>query len=221
MTSCNFSRFVACFVLLLNLILLGALYGILYRLKAAEFMSYIVEDYTLMYEAIYAVFCLLYFLMFLWLCASYKMSHRLCTFNNIVFVIAGCGYVSMTSTLLGESYDALSAMRAATEQDCSQFVFGWFADMHNEYETSGKTFCSPQCPCNWAIHFDSSDANYDMAGAHNYQHCSEENVTAAIDPDHEKLFSQLEEKYFCAGLCANPGHFVFSNVNNGIPDATC
>ena len=35
------------------------------------------------------------------------------------------------------------------------------------------------------------------------------------------LFSQLEEKYYCAGLCTNPGHFVFSNVNNGIPDATC
>jgi hypothetical protein len=94
--------------------------------------------------------------------------------------------------------------------------------MHKEYETSGKTFCSPKCPCNWAIHFNSSDdESYDMAGAHNYQHCSSNVDGYEIDPDHVTLFSQLEEKYFCAGLCTNPGHFVFSNVNNGIPDATC
>jgi hypothetical protein len=113
---CNFSRFVACFVLLLNLILLGALYGILLRLKAADFMSYIVEDYTLMYEAIYALFCLLYSLMFVWVCASYKMNKKkkFCTFNNVAFVAFGYFYVTIASKLLGETYDALSAMHEAT-----------------------------------------------------------------------------------------------------------
>ena len=67
-----------------------------------------------MYEAVYALFCLLYSLMFVWLCASYKMNKKLCTFNNVAFVAFGYFYVTIASTLLGETYDALSAMHEAT-----------------------------------------------------------------------------------------------------------
>jgi hypothetical protein len=35
------------------------------------------------------------------------------------------------------------------------------------------------------------------------------------------LLVELEKEFHCAGICKNPGYYVYSNVNNGIPEVTC
>ncbi len=39
--------------------------------------------------------------------------------------------------------------------------------------------------------------------------------------DYESIFRDIEESSQCAGICSNPGFYVFSNVNNGVPNITC
>ena len=36
-----------------------------------------------------------------------------------------------------------------------------------------------------------------------------------------QLLEQVEEEFSCSGVCSNPGIFIFSNVNNGLPGDTC
>lgn len=42
-----------------------------------------------------------------------------------------------------------------------------------------------------------------------------------MDDKTKDLLSEIEEANQCSGVCRNPGYFIFSNVNNGLPKQTC
>ncbi|KAL4429676.1 hypothetical protein ABPG74_017085 [Tetrahymena malaccensis] len=112
------------------------------------------------------------------------------------------------------------------DTNCTQY--DKFAQLAELNAKSYQTLCQSNCQCD----FEGTPSQAQQLGITNFvnsdtgpikvQEC---NAFDLFDLDHQDsnsdLLQQMEEAFGCSGFCSTNNYFVFSNVNEGIPDGDC
>jgi hypothetical protein len=83
-----------CIIIILTLCL-GGLFLIHLRLSDTGYIPEVGDSYRILYEALTAVYILLYTLMFIWVLLRYCVSKRVCGYSNFLFMLASVGYIAL------------------------------------------------------------------------------------------------------------------------------
>lgn len=84
------------------------------RLSETRYMPEVGDSYTLLYQALTAVYCILYLSMFAWVLMRFCLVGRLCSLSNFLFMLVSLGFIVFgvhLCQLIGEeAYDMQQVM---------------------------------------------------------------------------------------------------------------
>jgi len=129
-----------------------------------------------------------------------------------------------------------------TEKDCAES--DEFKDANSAVEAADALMCKDECPCDMdpdlVARYILLGEDVTLGSADNVQDCdpcssienlnetdcetSDEIIDKYFSNDEKDYFSLLEwceDKFDCSGICYPGTYYLFSDVNNGIPEESC
>ncbi|EAS06513.1 tetraspanin family protein (macronuclear) [Tetrahymena thermophila SB210] len=151
-----------------------------------------------------------------------KLNYLLIAYNLGMFVF----FLLQVAILILSIFAASSINSYKNDTSCTKQSF--LIELAELNAVSYQTLCQNDCQC----HFEGNKAQAQNLGIKNYinnelypqkiQECQAFNFFDLQDKDENSNFLQaLEETFYCSGFCSINSYYVFSNVNDGIPNKDC